>query len=111
MKKLLTCLLLAGCFSMAACQSRQASSSATSLPEQMAVSEQTASAPVSSREPSEISGQEVQSNPDSQEGVQTDLPEEEMDRLTQMFNNCWIAQADVREGEEVPLSMAYTPFR
>ena len=33
-----------------------------------------------------------------------------MDRLTQMFNIFWIAQADVREGEEVPLSIAYTPF-
>lgn len=110
MKKLLTYLLLAGCFFMSSCQGKQASSCVMSLPEQMTVSGQTASVPVSSWEPSEISGQEVQSNPDFQEGVQTDLPEEEMDRLTQMFNIFWIAQADVREGEEVPLSIAYTPF-
>ena len=79
MKKLFTCLLLAGCFFMSSCQGKQAGSYVTSLPEQMTVSGQTASVPVSSRKPSEISGQEVQSNPDFQEGVQTDLPEEEMD--------------------------------
>ncbi len=52
MKKLFTCLLLAGCFFMSSCQGKQAGSYVTSLPEQMTVSGHTASVPVSSRKPS-----------------------------------------------------------
>lgn len=111
MKKWLYCLLFTSCLLLVSCQSGQGMLPASSEPGNGVLSsELTEESRPSSQQPEHVSSQAASSSPESSEGVLTSLPEEEMERLTQMFNIFWIAQADVQEGEEVPLSIAYTPF-